>query len=170
MISTISSRSRELGNTLIISIPRRWVCLTHQRTFYEQNGTIQGILSGDNYGSAQATILPFANIPTFQSLNQQQRQAFETIQLLQLQLGEQEAHQFISSSIFYLSAWWVVGFGEARGACCGRGWHGATTWRWLVTKLQLMYGGTCTILLRLSTLCWPTPPGPVSHWVICAIP
>uniref|UniRef100_A0A803LXH4 GDSL esterase/lipase n=1 Tax=Chenopodium quinoa TaxID=63459 RepID=A0A803LXH4_CHEQI len=77
--------------------------LPNTPTFYEQNGTIQGILSGINYGSAQATILPFANIPTFQSLNQQQRQAFETIQLLQLQLGEQEAHQFISSSIFYLS-------------------------------------------------------------------
>ncbi|XP_021720630.1 GDSL esterase/lipase At1g71250-like [Chenopodium quinoa] len=95
--------SKSHQSTLIPHFLAKKMGLPNTPTFYEQNGTIQGILSGINYGSAQATILPFANIPTFQSLNQQQRQAFETIQLLQLQLGEQEAHQFISSSIFYLS-------------------------------------------------------------------
>ncbi|KMT05012.1 hypothetical protein BVRB_7g171720 isoform A [Beta vulgaris subsp. vulgaris] len=77
--------------------------LPHIPTFYEQNGTIEGIMNGINYGSAQATILPSPNVPSFQSLNQQLRQAFETIQLLQLQLGEVKAQQFITSSVFYLS-------------------------------------------------------------------
>ncbi|KAK9734662.1 hypothetical protein RND81_04G155600 [Saponaria officinalis] len=72
-------------------------------SFYEQNGTIQGILNGLNYGSAGATILPNSVGPSFQSLNQQLRQSFETIQLLQLQLGEAEANHLIKSSIFYIS-------------------------------------------------------------------
>lgn len=72
-------------------------------SFYEQNGTIEGILNGLSYGSAQATVLSSQNGPSFQSLNQQLRQAFETIQLLQLQLGQAKADQFIRSSIFYLS-------------------------------------------------------------------
>jgi len=72
-------------------------------TFYEQNGTLEGILNGLNYGSAQATILTDPNGPSLQSLNQQLRQALETIQLLQLQLGQPKAEHFINSSIFYLS-------------------------------------------------------------------
>lgn len=72
-------------------------------TFHDQNGTIEGIINGINYGSAEATILAQSNGPTFQSLNQQLRQAFETIQLLQLQLGQLETQNFLSSSVFYLS-------------------------------------------------------------------
>ena len=72
-------------------------------TLHDQNGTIEGILNGINYGSAQATILARSNGPTFQSLNQQLRQAFETIQLLQLQLGQVETQNFLSSSVFYMS-------------------------------------------------------------------
>ncbi|CAO2840973.1 unnamed protein product [Amaranthus hypochondriacus] len=72
-------------------------------TFYEQNGTIEGIVNGLNFGAAQSTILSPANGLNFQTLHQQLRQAFETIQLLHLQLGELEAQNFIRSSVFYLS-------------------------------------------------------------------
>ncbi|KAK9097053.1 hypothetical protein Sjap_022550 [Stephania japonica] len=85
--------------------------------FYAGNGTIQGLLSGLNFGSSKATILntPPANINGttttttsssifgFQALNQQLRQAIETFQMLQLQLGLQNARRFIQSSVFYLS-------------------------------------------------------------------
>lgn len=70
--------------------------------FYSQNGSIQGILGGVNFGSAEATIL-YPGSRSYQSLNQQLRQAFETTQLLQLQLGQETANKFIESSIFYLS-------------------------------------------------------------------
>ncbi|CAN4120071.1 unnamed protein product [Withania somnifera] len=40
---------------------------------------------------------------SYQTLNQQLRQAFETIQLLQLQLGQDTAKSLIESSLFYLS-------------------------------------------------------------------
>ncbi|KZV31877.1 GDSL esterase/lipase-like [Dorcoceras hygrometricum] len=70
--------------------------------FYGQNGTIYGLLGGVNFGSAQATILS-PRSRSYQSLNQQLRQAFETIQLLQLHLGEERAKHFVKSSLFYLS-------------------------------------------------------------------
>ncbi|KAJ0020413.1 hypothetical protein Pint_31547 [Pistacia integerrima] len=70
--------------------------------FYSQNRSMQVFFGGLNYGSAQATIMnPSGQI--HQSLNQQLRQVFETMQLLQLQLGEEIADYFINSSIFYLS-------------------------------------------------------------------
>ncbi|RVW61022.1 GDSL esterase/lipase [Vitis vinifera] len=72
--------------------------------FLTQNGTLQGLLNGLNFGSAQAAIM---NVPTgnhpLQSLNQQLRQVFETFQLLELQLSPENAHHFIKSSVFYLS-------------------------------------------------------------------
>lgn len=72
--------------------------------FLTQNGTLQGLLNGLNFGSAQATILNFAtaNRP-LQSLNQQLRQVLETFQLLELQLGPETAGTFIQSSVLYLS-------------------------------------------------------------------
>lgn len=76
--------------------------LPNSSTFYSQNGSIEALLNGVNFGSAKATIMnPI--ISNYQSLNQQIRQVFETIQLLQLQLGQNIASDFIQSSIFYLS-------------------------------------------------------------------
>ncbi|XP_074294995.1 GDSL esterase/lipase At5g37690-like [Silene latifolia] len=77
--------------------------LSEISSFYEQNGTTEGILNGLNYGSVGATILPSRVGSSFQSLNQQLRQLFETIQLLQLQLGEAEANQLVKSSVIYVS-------------------------------------------------------------------
>lgn len=76
--------------------------LPYTTPFYTQNSSINVILGGVNFGSAEATIL-YPGSRNYQSLNQQLRQAFETIQLLQLQLGEAAANSFINSSIFYLS-------------------------------------------------------------------
>lgn len=76
--------------------------LPYTTPFYSQIGAINVILNGINFGSAEASILSPGS-PNYQSLNQQQRQAFETIQLLQLHLGESTANSFINSSIFYLS-------------------------------------------------------------------
>ncbi|KAK9170661.1 hypothetical protein Syun_002801 [Stephania yunnanensis] len=72
---------------------------------YAGNGTIEGLMSGLNFGSSKATILNTpANGIGFQALNQQLRQAIETFQILQLQLGHQNAgHLIQSSSVFYLS-------------------------------------------------------------------
>ncbi|KAJ8766789.1 hypothetical protein K2173_008343 [Erythroxylum novogranatense] len=71
-------------------------------SFYNQNGSIEGLKQGLNYGSAIATIIKVGSL-SHQSLNQQLRQVFETIQLLQLHLGEEESQHFVKSSIFYLS-------------------------------------------------------------------
>ncbi|GAV90139.1 Lipase_GDSL domain-containing protein [Cephalotus follicularis] len=70
--------------------------------FYSQNGSIDGLLAGVNYGSALATIMNPSS-QGLQSLNQQLRQASESFQLLQLQLGQDNAQIFIKSSIVYLS-------------------------------------------------------------------
>ncbi|KAK0603819.1 hypothetical protein LWI29_009046 [Acer saccharum] len=70
--------------------------------FYSQNGSVEALLNGVNYGSAQATIMNPSS-QSYQSLNQQERQVFETFQLLQLELGEESAKNFIKSSVFYLS-------------------------------------------------------------------
>ncbi|MCL7030524.1 hypothetical protein MKW94_025821 [Papaver nudicaule] len=69
--------------------------------FHADNGTIEGLENGMNFGSTQATIL--SGRLGFQGLNQQLRQAFETLQLLQLQLGQEKAQEVIESSVFYLS-------------------------------------------------------------------
>lgn len=76
--------------------------LPYTTPFYSQNSSINRILGGLNFGSAEASILS-PHSRNYQSLNQQLRQAFETIQLLQLQLGESIADSFINSSVFYLS-------------------------------------------------------------------
>ncbi|XP_043687793.1 GDSL esterase/lipase At1g71250-like [Telopea speciosissima] len=68
--------------------------------FYSQNGTVDGLIAGLNFGSSPATILTQLD---FHPLNQQLRQALDTIQLLKLQLGIEEVQEFIKSSLFYLS-------------------------------------------------------------------
>ncbi|KAG2674284.1 hypothetical protein I3760_13G126500 [Carya illinoinensis] len=68
--------------------------------FYSQNGSIDELIVGLNFGSAEATIV---SSQSHQSLNQQLRQVFETLQLLQLQLGENRAENLIRSSVVYLS-------------------------------------------------------------------
>ncbi|XP_050269604.1 GDSL esterase/lipase At1g71250-like [Quercus robur] len=70
--------------------------------FYSQNGSIAELQHGLNFGSAEATILE-PRSQSHQSLNQQLRQVFEIIQLLQLQLGQNSADHFIKSSMVYLS-------------------------------------------------------------------
>ncbi|KAJ4976633.1 hypothetical protein NE237_001739 [Protea cynaroides] len=70
--------------------------------FYNQNGTIEDLISGLNFGSSPATIMTAGELG-FQALNQQLRQVLETIQLLELQLGKGEAQEHIQSSLFYLS-------------------------------------------------------------------
>ncbi|CAA3023787.1 GDSL esterase lipase 7-like [Olea europaea subsp. europaea] len=76
--------------------------LSYAIPFYSQNGTIHDLLTGVNFGAAHATIL-YVGSRGYQSLNQQLRQTFETIQLLQLWLGQEFATEFIESSLFYLS-------------------------------------------------------------------
>ncbi|KAF6162061.1 hypothetical protein GIB67_025827 [Kingdonia uniflora] len=71
-------------------------------SFYGENGTIEGLMGGLNYGSSQSTIMNTGNLG-FQALNQQLRQAFETLQMLQLQLGQEKAQEVIKSSVFYFS-------------------------------------------------------------------
>ncbi|KAI3450096.1 hypothetical protein Pfo_006761 [Paulownia fortunei] len=88
--------------TLLPQLLAKKMGLPNTIPFYSQNGSIHEILGGVNFGSAEATIL-YPSSRSYQSLNQQLRQAFETIQLLQLQLGEEVANNFIQSSLFYLS-------------------------------------------------------------------
>ncbi|XP_022732668.1 GDSL esterase/lipase At1g71250-like [Durio zibethinus] len=76
--------------------------LPYTEPFYSQNGSVEGLLNGVNYGAAQATILSPSSM-SHQSLNHQLRQVFETIQLLELQLGQESSYHFVRSSIFYLS-------------------------------------------------------------------
>ncbi|GMY10259.1 GDSL esterase/lipase At1g71250-like [Fagus crenata] len=71
--------------------------------FYNQNGSIEELQHGLNFGSAEATIMNPSSSQSHQSLNQQLRQVFETIQLLQLQFGQSGADHFIRSSMVYLS-------------------------------------------------------------------
>ncbi|XP_057802372.1 GDSL esterase/lipase At1g71250-like [Salvia miltiorrhiza] len=88
--------------TLLPQLLAKKMRLPYTTPFYSQNGSINRILDGLNFGSAEASILSSSS-RNYQSLNQQLRQAVETIQLLQLQLGESTADTFINSSIFYLS-------------------------------------------------------------------
>ncbi|KAA0040096.1 GDSL esterase/lipase [Cucumis melo var. makuwa] len=75
--------------------------LPHAQPWYNQNGSLEAILNGLNFGSPQATIM--SNGQSYQSLNQQLRQVLDAIQLLRLQLGQHAARHFIQSSLFYLS-------------------------------------------------------------------
>jgi len=84
------------------SVAAEKIGLTSIRPFYGQNGSLEEVLGGLNFGSTQATIMNQGSY-SHQSLNQQLRQVSETMQLLQLQLTEDTALQFTKSSIFYLS-------------------------------------------------------------------
>ncbi|KAL8531055.1 hypothetical protein ACS0TY_007897 [Phlomoides rotata] len=88
--------------TLLPHLIAKKMGLPYTTPFYSQNGSIPEIQQGINFGSAEATIL-YPGSSNYQSLNQQLRQAFETLQLLQLQLGQETATNFIRSSVFYLS-------------------------------------------------------------------
>lgn len=71
--------------------------------FYSQNGSVSELIKGINFGSAQATIMN-PKSQGYQSLNQQMRQASETVQLLHLGIPTQKALlHFIRSSLFFLS-------------------------------------------------------------------
>ncbi|KAF7815462.1 GDSL esterase/lipase [Senna tora] len=72
------------------------------RPFYGQNGSLDEVISGLNFGSTQATIMS-KDSSSHQSLSQQLRQVSDTLQLLQLQLTEDIALHFTKSSIFFLS-------------------------------------------------------------------
>lgn len=76
--------------------------LTSIQPFYAQNGSLNEILGGLNFGSTQATIMNQGGF-SHQSLNQQLRQVSESMQLLQLHLSEKTALEFTKSSIFFLS-------------------------------------------------------------------
>ncbi|EXB54686.1 GDSL esterase/lipase [Morus notabilis] len=76
--------------------------LPYATPFYNQNGSIGDLVKGLNFGSAQATIM-YPGSQGYQSLNQQLRQVFETVELLQLQLSQRQVLHFVRSSVFYLS-------------------------------------------------------------------
>ncbi|KAG5239302.1 GDSL esterase/lipase [Salix suchowensis] len=76
--------------------------LPNCQPFYSQIGSIEGLIKGVNYGSAHATIISPSS-QSHPSFNQQLRQVYETFQLLQLQLRQDRAQDFIKSSMFYLS-------------------------------------------------------------------
>nr|XP_043638239.1 GDSL esterase/lipase At1g71250-like [Erigeron canadensis] len=78
--------------------------LSYPIPFYRQNGSADVLQLGVNLGSTGATIMSNPTNPVLRSLNQQLRQAFEIFQLLQLELGQETANDFIqSSTLFYLS-------------------------------------------------------------------
>ncbi|KAF4393908.1 hypothetical protein G4B88_025877 [Cannabis sativa] len=76
--------------------------LPYALSFYTQNGSIGDLMTGLNFGSAQATIMNPSS-QGYQSLNQQLRQVFEMMELLQLQLSPNMALRFVRSSVYYLS-------------------------------------------------------------------
>ncbi|MCD9644059.1 hypothetical protein HAX54_032031 [Datura stramonium] len=88
--------------TLLPQLLAKKMGLQYVKPFYSQNGSFEDLLNGVNFGAAQATIM-YPRSRTYQTLNQQLRQAFETIQLLQLQLGQDTAKSLIESTLFYLS-------------------------------------------------------------------
>ncbi|KAL3625724.1 hypothetical protein CASFOL_030253 [Castilleja foliolosa] len=88
--------------TLLPQLLAKKMGLPNTIPFYTQNGSIHSILGGVNFGSTEATIL-YPSSRSYQSLNQQLRQASEIIQLLQLHFGEEKATNFIKTSVFYLS-------------------------------------------------------------------
>ncbi|KAH6810790.1 hypothetical protein C2S51_024552 [Perilla frutescens var. frutescens] len=109
LLGTLSLSSSHVELFIVVSFSEnenaaKKMGFPYSTPFYSQNGSIKGIIDGLNFGSAEATILyRYSGSLSYQSLNQQLRQAFETIQLLELQLGEETANNFIRSSIFYLS-------------------------------------------------------------------
>ncbi|KAI3760449.1 hypothetical protein L1987_50844 [Smallanthus sonchifolius] len=92
-----------LIHILAIDVAKK-IGVSYPIPFYSQNGSSEVLERGVNLGSTGATILSNPTDPLLQSLNQQLRQAFEIIQLLQLELGQETANEFIkSSTLFYLS-------------------------------------------------------------------
>ncbi|KAM3303310.1 GDSL esterase/lipase 7-like [Capsicum chacoense] len=89
-------------HTLVPQLLAKKMGLQYVKPFYSQNGSMEDLLNGVNFGAAQATIM-YPRSRSYQTLNQQLRQAFETIQLLQLQLGQDTAKSLIESTLFYLS-------------------------------------------------------------------
>ncbi|XP_026427718.1 GDSL esterase/lipase At5g37690-like isoform X1 [Papaver somniferum] len=87
-----------LNNFVFVSCAAEKMGLLRFQHFMLINGTIEGLGNGINFGSTQGTILSSRRLG-FQGLNQQLCQAYETLQLLQLQLGQ----EVIESSVFYLS-------------------------------------------------------------------
>ncbi|KAJ7964848.1 GDSL esterase/lipase [Quillaja saponaria] len=88
--------------TLIPNLLAKKMGLPFSRPFYSLNGSTGELLSGVNFGSAQATIMN-PDSQSLQSLTQQLRQVSETVELLKLNYSENTACQIIKSSIFYLS-------------------------------------------------------------------
>lgn len=76
--------------------------LPHILPFYSQNGSIEEIQKGLNFGSAEATIMSPSS-QNYQSLNQQLRQLFETLEILELQIGHYRLLKFIRTSVVFLS-------------------------------------------------------------------
>ncbi|KAI5577809.1 hypothetical protein BDE02_09G140000 [Populus trichocarpa] len=89
-------------STLLPHLLAQKMGLPNSQPFNSQNGSIEGLIKGVNYGSAHATIISPSS-QSHSSFNQQLRQVYETFQLLQLQLGQDIAQDFIKSSMFYLS-------------------------------------------------------------------
>nr|CAD1829521.1 unnamed protein product [Ananas comosus var. bracteatus] len=81
------------------------------RPFYSLNGSAAAAARGVNFGSTPATILSAVGgggggggfVFTFQTLSQQVRQVFETLQLVQLLSGPAAARHLASSALFLLS-------------------------------------------------------------------
>ncbi|XP_042484949.1 GDSL esterase/lipase At5g08460-like [Macadamia integrifolia] len=86
--------------TLIPQLLAEKMGLPQISQFDSQNGTTDDLISGLNFGSSPATIITAGELGF---LNQQLRQALETIQLLELELGREEVQELIKSSLFYLS-------------------------------------------------------------------
>ncbi|KAJ6671721.1 hypothetical protein OIU85_015464 [Salix viminalis] len=89
-------------STLLPHLLAQKIGLPDSQPFYSQIGSIEGLIKGVNYGSAHATIISPSS-QSHPSFNQQLRQVYETFQLLQLQLRQDRAQDFIKSSMFYLS-------------------------------------------------------------------
>ncbi|KAJ6346392.1 hypothetical protein OIU78_008935 [Salix suchowensis] len=85
-----------------VELEAQKIGLPNSQPFYSQIGSIEGLIKGVNYGSAHATIISPSS-QSHPSFNQQLRQVYETFQLLQLQLRQDRAQDFIKSSMFYLS-------------------------------------------------------------------
>ncbi|XP_022153783.1 uncharacterized protein LOC111021219 [Momordica charantia] len=84
------------ASTLLPHFLAKKIGVPYSQPLYTQNGSIEAILNGLNFGSPQATIMSSSR--SYQSLNQQLRQALDAIQMLRLHLGQDTAHRFIQSS------------------------------------------------------------------------
>ncbi|KAG9448259.1 hypothetical protein H6P81_014387 [Aristolochia fimbriata] len=74
-------------------------------SFLGQNGTVEDMIRGVNFASAGAGILfsSGSDLGEHISFTQQIQQAMDTFQLFILSLGEDEARDLVSKSIFYFS-------------------------------------------------------------------